>query len=407
MGLTSTTLLLFTIEVALVVLGATVWWWPAFAERHWRAVLGRVGMLLGSQFALLAVLGLVANNYFSFYSSWNDLLGTGPDAPVSVRAAAAPGAQPAPTGSAASSAASAAPTASASASASAEADPPNLPVLPAEETGSEPVNASGRDPQKVGAIRAVRIPGARTGLSTDGYVYLPPQYFQPGNEQRKFPAVIAMTGFPGDAKALITRFNYPGVALDELRAGRMQPTVLVLMRPSPAMPADPECEDVPGGPQAETYFAKDVPRAIGAAYRVATGPGAWGVMGNSTGGYCAAKLAMRHPDVFAGGVSISGYLKAAEDVTTGDLFKGSQRRRDEADLLWRVRNLPMPATGIMLSGAEKGDGDFRAEADAFTAAAKAPLTTGIASVPEGGHNYTTWIKLLPSGFQFLSARLKV
>ncbi|MFJ1792687.1 alpha/beta hydrolase [Kitasatospora griseola] len=394
MGLTSTTLLLFTIEIALVVLGATVWWWPAFAKRHWRAVLGRVGLLFGSQLALLAVIGLLVNNYFSFYSSWNDLLGTGKDGPVSVKAAAAPAP---PLGA----------TASPSASPTVEPEPGNLPVLPAQELGKEPVDTTvGRDPQKVGEIRSVRIPGARTGLSTDGYVYLPPQYFQSGNEQRKFPAVIAMTGFPGDAKALITRFNYPGVALDEMRAGRMQPTVLILMRPSPAMPADPECENVPGGPQAETYFAKDVPRSITAAYRISAAPGAWGVMGNSTGGYCAAKLAMRHPEVFAGGVSISGYLKAAEDVTTGDLFKGSQQRRDEADLLWRLQHLPMPATAVMLSGAEKGDGDFRKDADAFTAAAKPPMTTGVASVPEGGHNFTTWIKLLPAGFQFLSAHLK-
>ncbi|MFJ5229727.1 alpha/beta hydrolase [Kitasatospora sp. NPDC088391] len=394
MGLTSTTLLLFTIEIAVGVLAATVHWWPALAARHWRAVLGRIGVLLGGQLALLAVIGLLANNYFSFYSSWDDLLGSGKDAPVSVRAAVtptpAPGTAPAP-----------------GATPEPEPEPANLPLLPAEETGREPVNTGlGRDPGKVGEIRAVRIPGARTGLSTDGYVYLPPQYFQPGNEQRKFPAIIAMTGFPGDAKALITRFNYPGVALDEIRAGRMQPTVLVLMRPSPAMPADPECENVPGGPQAETYFAKDAPRALAATYRLATGPGAWGVMGNSTGGYCAAKLAMRHPEVFAGGVSISGYLKAAEDVTTGDLFKGSQQRRDEADLLWRLQHLPMPGTAVMLSGAEKGDGDFRKDADAFTAAAKPPLTTAVASVPEGGHNYTTWIRLLPAGFQFLSAHLK-
>ncbi|MEV4558710.1 alpha/beta hydrolase-fold protein [Kitasatospora sp. NPDC049285] len=397
MGLTSTTLLLFTIEIALVVLGATVWWWPAVAKAHWRAVLGRIGMLLGSQLALLAVIGLVVNNYFTFYSSWNDLLGTGGDAAVSVRGAAPAAAPLPPVG------ASAAPSPSAS------PEPSNVPVLPAQELGKEPVDTGGRggrDPRTVGEIRSVRIPGARTGLSTDGYVYLPPQYFQPGNEQRRFPALIAMTGFPGDAKNLITRLNYPGVALQEIQAGRMQPTVIVLMRPSPAMPADPECEDVPDGPQSDTYFTRDVPRAVAATYRVGTGPGAWGLIGNSTGGYCAAKLAMRHPDVFAGGVSMSGYLRAAEDVTTGDLFKGSQQRRNEADLLWRLQNLPMPPTAIMLSGAEKGDGDFRKDADAFTAAAKPPLTTGTASVPEGGHNFTTWIRLLPAAFQFLSPHLK-
>jgi len=398
MGLTSGTLLTLTVELALLAGGATVWYWPRLAKQTWRAVLGRIGMLIATQFTVLAVLGLLANNYFAFYSSWDDLLGTGERGPVQVQSRAV-----LPAGAAS-------PGPAAKPSASPTPEPPVVP-LPVQPLGKEPVavqsGKAGKDPKVVGEIQAVRIPGARTGLSTDGYVYLPPQYFQPEYADRKFPAVVVMTGFPGDAKNLITRLNYPGVALDQNRAGRMQPTVLVLMRPSPAMPADTECEDIPQGAQSATYFTKDVPGAISTSYRVPADSRAWGVIGNSTGGYCALKLAMRHPDAFPAAVSVSGYLKAAEDVTTGDLFKGSQQRRNEADLMWRLANLPQPNVAVMLAGAEQGDGDFRKETDAFTAAVHPPMTAAVASVPEGGHNYYTWIRLLPSALEFLSQHLTV
>ncbi|WP_235502969.1 esterase family protein [Kitasatospora sp. Root187] len=263
----------------------------------------------------------------------------------------------------------------------------------------------GREPSRVGEIEEIRIPGPSTGLSTDGYVYLPPQYFQAEYAERKFPAVIVLTGFPGDAKNLITRLNYPGTALQLMTGGRMQPTVLVLMRPSPALPADSECEDIPGGVRSETYFAKDVPRVLAASYRISTGPKAWGMVGNSTGGYCALKLTMRHPEVFPAGVSISGYYRAAEDVSTGDLFKGSQQRRNEADLMWRLKSLPGPPVAVMLAGSREGDGDYQRDTDAFEAAVRPPMTVATASVPTGGHNFQTWTRLLPPALEFLSQHL--
>ncbi len=216
-----------------------------------------------------------------------------------------------------------------------------------------------------------------------------------------------MTGFPGDAKNLVTRLNYPGASLTLLQAGKMQPTVLVLMRPSPAMPADSECEDVPGGTQADSYFTKDVPAVIEASYRVSPDPHAWGVMGDSTGGYCALKLAMRHPDVYPTAVSMSGYYKAAEDETTGDLFKGSQQRRNKADLMWRLKNLPQPQISVMLAGTDQGDGNYKKETDAFEAGIHKPMGVTTATVPTGGHNFQTWTRLLPPSLEWLSQHLTV
>ncbi|MER7756138.1 alpha/beta hydrolase-fold protein [Kitasatospora sp. NPDC097643] len=375
MGLTSHKVLALTVLIAVVMMAGTVWLWPRLARQTWQAVLGRIGALLATQLAVLAALGLVANNYFSFYSSWDDLLGTGDNGPVVIHN---------------------------------KADASGR--LLVETIGHASVQgggALGREPGQSGEIRKVRIDGAVTRLSTEGYVYLPPQYFQPEYAHKQFPAVIVSTGFPGLAENLITRFNYPGAALKLLQEGRMQPTVMVLMRPSPALPQDTECEDIPGGAQSDTYFTKDVPSAIQASFRVSTDPQAWAFMGNSTGGYCALKLAMRHPDVFPTAVSLSGYYQAADDPTTGDLFGGSKQRRNEADLMWRLKNLPQPKVSVLLAGTKQGDGDYRRETDAFVDAVQSPMKVSYANLETGGHNFETWSRLLPSSLEWLSQHLKV
>ncbi|MFE7595387.1 alpha/beta hydrolase [Kitasatospora sp. NPDC057512] len=375
MGLTSHKVLALTALIAVVMMVGTVWLWPRLAKKTWQSVLGRIGALLATQLAVLAALGLVANNYFAFYSSWDDLLGTGDTGPVVIHN---------------------------------KADASGR--LMVETMGQAAVKgggAMGREPAQSGEIRKVRIDGAASRLSTEGYVYLPPQYFQPEYAQKQFPAVIVSTGFPGIAENLITRFNYPGAALKLLQEGRMQPTVMVLVRPSPALPQDTECEDVPNGPQSDTYFTKDVPSAIQASYRVSTDPQAWAFMGNSTGGYCALKLAMRHPDVFPTAVALSAYYDAADDPTTGDLFGGSKQRRDEANLLWRLKNLPQPKASVLLAGTKKGDGDYRQQTEAFVDAVQSPMKVSYSMLENGGHNFETWSALLPSSLEWLSQHLKV
>ncbi|MFD7645025.1 alpha/beta hydrolase [Kitasatospora sp. NPDC059795] len=373
MGLTSHKVLALSALFSVLMVAGTVWLWPRLARRSWRAVLGRLATIVGTQLAVMCTLGLVANNYFAFYSSWADLLGTNDDGPVTIQN-----------------------------------------QLLGRTKGVERISAEnvrdtgamGRDPSQVGRLEKVRLPGAATGLSTEGYVYLPPQYFQPAFQNKRFPAVIAITGFPGDAKNLITKLNYPAVQLKLSTEGKTKPTVLVLMRPSPAMPRDTECEDVPGGPQSDRYFSADVPAALRSSYRIAEGPGSLGVIGNSTGGYCALKLAMRHPGVFSAAVSLSGYYKAAEDPTTGDLFGGDRQRREQADLTWRLANLPAPGTALLVGGSREGDGDYYAETERFRAAAKGTATTVSAiTLDTGGHNFNTWSRMLPASLGWLGGHL--
>jgi enterochelin esterase-like enzyme len=376
MGLTGSGILILAVVLAVVSLVAVVRFWPRLAGRGWKPVLGRVVAVVVTQVLLLCTLAILANDYFSFYSSWHDLLGIG-GGPVAVQATVpGTGSRPGPHGA--------------------------VQVLGQEATGSDGIGV--RDPAQVGRLDRVRIPGRITGLTTDGYVYLPPQYFQPAYAKDRFPVLVVTTGFPGDAKNLISKLRYPSIELQLIQQAKVKPMVQVLMRPSPSMPRDSECEDIPNGPQAETYFTADVPLDVEGSYRVRTDAAGWGAIGDSTGGYCSLKLAMRNPSVYTTAASLSGYFKAAQDITTGDLFGGSRLRRNMADLTWRLAHLPPPPVSLMLASSREDGASYR-DAQAFAALVHPPTVVSEASVPTGGHNFTTWVRLLPASLEFLSGHL--
>jgi enterochelin esterase-like enzyme len=377
MGLTSQKLQILIAVLAVVCFVATVWLWPRLSGRNWRAMLGRVGTLLASQLLTLLAIALAANNWGAFYSSWADLFGTDQSGPVAINGSTV---LPSGTGSTTHSL--------------------------VDVQGSKPValQLPGLKNQKGGSVEQVTIHGASTGLTEPGFVYLPPQYSDPAYARTAFPVIVVFTGYPGNATSLITRMKYPTVAAQAIEEKQMKPSILVLMRPSVAMPRDTECQDVPNGPQAETFFTKDLHSAIDGHYRAETQPGAWGIIGDSTGGYCALKITMRHPEAFRVAASLSGYYKSAIDATTGDLFGGSKSLQNENDLMWRLKNLTHPQVSLLVSSSKKGEGDYKSTL-AFAAAADGLTTTATLILPEGGHNFATWNKETPAALRWMSARL--
>lgn len=149
-------------------------------------------------------------------------------------------------------------------------------------------------------------------IASPAYVYLPPEYFQKKYENQKFPAAVVLTGYPGTAENLIKGLRYPKTAWAQVKQKKAQPMILVMMRPTVAPPRDTECVDVPGGPQTETFFAKDLPKAVSQTYRVGTKPQNWGFIGNSTGGYCALKIGIHHPETFGASGRPLGVLQGRQ-----------------------------------------------------------------------------------------------
>ncbi|MBB5777417.1 alpha/beta hydrolase-fold protein [Nonomuraea jabiensis] len=353
MGLNSIGLLVTFSVLAVAAMATTVWLWPRLSPARWSAVLGRVGALAVCQAFTLAALGLAVNQYFAFYSSWSDLLGTDTaTAPITVAAS-------------------------------------GLQVL---STRSVPG----------GRIEQVIMPGPSTRLSEEAYVFLPTAYLKHTTE--RFPAIIALTGYPGDPRNLMTRLDLPGRMAKAIAQHQVNPTVLVMMRPSVVLPRDTECVDVPNGPQVQTYFANDVKHEMTTHYRVAEGRDSWGILGGSTGGYCALKIVMSHPDQFAAAVSQSGYFKTIVDGTTGDLFHGDKSVEQRNDLMWRLANLPAPPVNVLVTSSRKGESDYPATMR-FLSAVKPPMRASSLILPSGGHNFNTWNRELPQALPWLAQQL--
>ena len=153
-------------------------------------------------------------------------------------------------------------------------------------------------------------------------------------------------------------------------------------------------------------FAKDLPDAVSAHYRVGGKPRNWGIIGDSTGGYCALKLAVHHPGSYAAGAGLSPYYKAPTDRTTGDLFHGDKVLRDSADLRWYLRNRPAPDTSLLVTSSKEGESNYKATLD-FIDLVKSKGLTRISSIilDSGGHNFNTWRREIPATLQWISGRL--
>ncbi len=353
--------------LAVAAFAATMRWWPRLGARSWKAVLGRIGAFFGTQLLVLVAMGLIANSYFGFYSTWTDLLGTagGPGVVVD-----------------------------------------HKPGNAIKVTGEQKFySAQGSAKERSGMIQKVQLTGAVSGLSSAAYVYLPPQYFQADYAARQFPMALVLSGYPGSAEKLISLMQWPASTLTAINDKQLPPTVLVMMRPTLVSNRDTECMDVPGGPQVETFFTEDLPKAMSSGYRIAPQASAHAAMGDSTGGYCALKFALRKPDSYGAAISLSASYNVSNDPTTGDLFGGSADLKQQNDLLWRLHSAPPVPVSLLL--ATSYDEDNYKDTQAMVAAFKSPTKISTITLDTGGHNFHTWNREIPPALAWLGRQLVV
>jgi hypothetical protein len=376
MSLTGMPMRITAVVVVVVAVAVAVRLAPRVAGGRVSHVLARVGLVLGCQLCVIVAVLILVNASFDFYGSWGDLLGmpgSGSDT-AGGAATAGPG----------------------------DRSAPGRWLRPVTPDATAPRY---RLPAGQGRIDDIVIHGVRTHISTSAFVYLPPQYFLRQYRTRRFPVTVALTGYPGDAQNLITHLKLPQTAAREIAARRMPPMIFIMLRPTVAPPRDTECTDVPHGPQAETFFAEDVPAAIISAYRTSDRASGWSAMGDSTGGYCAVKLAMRHSDRYSAAVSLAGTYHAIKDFTTKDLYAGSKPYRAENDLLWRLRHRPPPPVNLLLTTTRSGERDY-AQTRLFLSLVRPPTHVASMTLPVGGHHFSTWRRELPLALRWLGAHLR-
>jgi enterochelin esterase-like enzyme len=260
-----------------------------------------------------------------------------------------------------------------------------------------------------GDFQETTLRGPASGITAQVYVWTPPQYAE--QPHTFFPVIELLHGVVGSPEGWTGPMNVVAHLEAAERSGKVHPYILVVPDLTPVAGHtwswnNEECSDVPGDADVDTWLTRDVRSVVVDDFRAETAADAWGLMGYSTGGFCAAKLVLQHPDRYRAAVSLSGYyvpesLELSEDPVL-----------DRADSpLWLIGHTRTPAVSLLMTASAQDRVDPAAQAARMIAAAKAnPLAraTDVQSFVAplgGGHNQSAWEKMLPTAFTWLSQRL--
>jgi len=248
------------------------------------------------------------------------------------------------------------------------------------------------------------LPGKLSGYDRRGLVYLPPQYGQARYAQTRFPVVELFHGSPGTPVAWDTVLHIGQVMNSLLARHLIGPMVLVM----PAINgAGHDYQDCVNGPSAsdDTYLTTDVRTDVLARYRVSADPYQWGTAGYSSGGYCAANLALRHPASFGAAAVINGYFRAA-DGPAGAALGGNPALEAANSPLYLAEKLtpasgPVPALWIAAGTNDKADYQ---PATLFTAAMDRIQQAPFVKL-NAGDTANAWTTALPAALTWLWQQL--
>jgi pimeloyl-ACP methyl ester carboxylesterase len=250
------------------------------------------------------------------------------------------------------------------------------------------------------------LAGKLSGYDRRGLVYLPPQYSQAKYARIRFPVVELFHGTPGTSPiSWDTRLRIGQVADSLLARHLIGPMVLVMPTINGAGHQFQDCVNGPAVND-ETYLTKDVRTDVYARYRVSHDPYEWGLAGYSSGGYCAANLALRHPGSFGAAAVINGYFRAA-DGPAGAALNNSQSLEAANSPLYLAERLtqnssPLPAFWVAAGTNDRTD---YKPASMFAAAMDRIQTVPFVKLNNVGDTANGWEAALPAALTWLWQQL--
>lgn len=334
--------------------------WPHPRRRPVRiAVRAGQTVLLNALVLLLA--GVLMNDQYLFYVSWADLLGSGSEQAGHAVTAGDPKAGGNVRLRAALHAAA------------------HLPPLPSPGQ----------------RVQNFTVTGRRSGLTGQVIVLLPKGYDPAA--AKTYPVIESLSGYPGTPRS-----NFHGFALDtsfqDLVDHRtIRAPIIVMPQINTPNSLDTECVNAPErtGLQTETWLARDVPAWAAAHLRVSLQRTSWAAMGFSYGGWCAAMLAMHHPDVYGAAMSLMGYFRPEFGPAYDPLTKGV----GNYDLARLARTSPPPVSLWLM--ASKDDPTAYPQLVAFLKSVRAPMSVTSVVLRTGGHRVDTIPPVLPEMLAWL------
>jgi hypothetical protein len=348
-GLTSTTALAVAVVAAVavpVVLGVVVWRaLPGAPGPRTGRTAGVVALCVVGQCCALAAVFLGVNDSYGFYAGYGDLLG--------------------------------------------------------HSTGVQPIRVNTGQRVSGGRFDVLDVHGAASHTTAQVLVWLPAQYDEPAYRHHRFPVVEFLPGQPNTPQGLLRHFDVIGQAAALVRQHRIAPFVLVVPPLMIRPPADTECTDVPHGPRALAWLKDDVPHAVAADLRVDPPGQHWGLIGWSTGGFCAAKLVLSDPHAAGAAASLGGYYQPDTHHVYPNLFGGSAavRRANSPEDLYRLHGLRGDRL-LMVAGRE--DPESWPSTRRMLAATRGDPDVSFVAMRDAGHNTTAYARYVGPALTWLA-----
>jgi enterochelin esterase-like enzyme len=315
--LTSMRLLVLCIMLAVSIpVLLAVFWRRGPRSSRWALPAILVSVLV-AQGAAVAALGVHLNRDYGFYPSWSSLFDTPSAPPVVTRG------------------------------------------VRLNQSGRASIRHALRVSERLagtGRLKSFTVKGAQSGITQTVQAWLPPQYDSPRFARTHFPVVMVLGGAGVHISYVVKRLDFARLASQEISSGRVSPFVAVFPEINVAPPLDTECVDYPGSTKAFTWLDRDVTDWAKSTLRVSHDGRRWGVMGWSTGGYCAAILHLRDPERFGAAASVEGYFAPEPDSHTGDLkrlLKQDQTLAHETSAAWLVDHRPPRPTHLLVMTSDK------------------------------------------------------
>jgi enterochelin esterase-like enzyme len=358
-GLTSPALSYLLAILAAGLLLAVVLCWPRLAGRNLRAIALRLASLVTLQAFVLALIFVTVNRSGEFYSSWSDLFGSD----------------------------------RASAAVVASAGVTSARIRPVVVTSHTAVKVQG-DKAAGGVLQTVTFTGQLSGIKVGGAVFLPVGYRQ-GAPVGRYPVLVEISNDLGSSSSPYGATRLAKSAAQQI-SQRQLPPMIIVMLPASVASADQGCLDIPaqaaggGSParpatMAATFFTEDIPAIMESEYAASNKTANWGLLGDSSGGYCALQLALTNSWTFAAAVAPEGaYTQPPGPVVA----VGSPQFRQQDNLVWLLHNQPMQPVSVLFTGSGSGAG----QAQAFAAAARRPMRVSTATLDGGSWPLTSVLR---------------
>ena len=335
--------------------------WQSLSGKKIRHYGMRFFFILFLQILFVSALGLTINRSGEFYSSWNDLLGIRADLNKSAISTSA------------------------------------ISGLTAHDL------RKGKTLQGGSVVIKKIVTGENSGVTDTVYVVLPPRIAAELRNNVDFSlikddyrVVELFSGYPGVPGTWIGALK--GItSLENLENSQRIPQTIAIIPSINVVPGeDTECMNYRSGPQVETWLTQDVQifaqRFIGIDNRP------WATFGYSTGGWCAAEIAIRHQAQYSAAISLAGYFTPSYAYGTRQSEKVFLKK--EYDLMRILKSQNNSVKLLVI--ASKNDRFSYGSTQTFIREASSLISIKYDEIPEGGHNLSVWRPYVRTGFLWLN-----